>query len=72
MHLELVFRKGLRDAIVQEIERRGLDTGALAEVLGMLPSGAHALLERDNWNLQTSMRVAHALNIRVEPVAQPA
>jgi hypothetical protein len=64
------FYRSLRDAVVSEIDRRSLDADSVAEIVGMLPSGAAALLQREVWPVETALRVAGALGLRIEPRAE--
>lgn len=59
-------REKLRQIVIQEIKRRGLDKNQLAEKLGLLPSGADLLISRDSWSLEKGLRIAEALNMKVD------
>ncbi len=61
------FRRLLRDQLVQQIHDRELDVDQLAETIGMLPSGAQALMARRDWTLRTCLRVAQSLDVDVRP-----
>lgn len=61
------FRRHLRDQLVQQIRERDLDVDQLADTVGMLPSGAQALMARRDWTLGTCLRVADSLDVEVRP-----
>lgn len=62
----------LRIQVVDEIQRRGLGPRQLAESLGMLVPSAELLLDRKEWPLEVSLRVATGLGMKVEVVAKPS
>lgn len=64
-------RRRLRNDLVAKIEDRHLDSEALAELVGMLPSGAQALMTRKDWSLATCLRIAASLNCEISATVQP-
>lgn len=61
------FRRALRDQLVARIEEQQLGIDELAEAVGMLPTGAQALLSRRDWTLRTCLHVADSLGVDVRP-----
>lgn len=59
------FRRELRDQLVGRIEERQLELEEFAEAVGMLPTGAQALLSRRDWTLRTCLHVAESLGIDI-------
>ena len=53
----------LRSYVLSEIEKRSMDEGDLAEVLGLFPVAARKLVERESWSLETGIRVAESLGL---------
>lgn len=52
----------LRRVVLEDLTRRGLDDPQrLAQALGIMPSTARGLLERDHWTLHTCRWVASKL-----------
>lgn len=64
------FRRALREQLVARIEEQQLDIDELAERVGMLPSGAQALMGRHDWTLRTCLRVAESLGVDVRPTVE--
>lgn len=64
---EIRFRRALRDQLVSTIEGRNMSIDQLAQTVGMLPSGAQALMARGDWTLRTCLRVAESLGVDVHP-----
>lgn len=65
------FRRQLRDELVHHMQERDLDEGAIAEMVGLLPSGAQALMARRDWSLAMCLRVAESLDVEVHPSVAP-
>ena len=64
----------LRESLEQLAKRalqegRASDAEQLAGKLGMVPYGVEVLLEREEWALETSIRVANALGYEVTMTA---
>ena len=68
---ESFLQERLKKAVMDEINRQGLNNSQIAEKLGLLPSGAVLLLKRDFWSLETGLRVAEALNLEVKVDVRP-
>lgn len=64
-------RRHLRDALMVQIEGRRLAPEDLADLTGMLPSGARALMSRKDWSLRTCLRVAESLGYRIDASVEP-
>lgn len=64
------FRRALRDQLVVRVEELQLDIDELAEAVGMLPTGAQALLARRDWTLRTCLHVADSLGVDVHPMLE--
>lgn len=69
--LEQRIQKQLRNAILEELQRRHMSNDDLAEALKLLPAGARALLDRQNWPIEIALRIAESLNMKVELKATP-
>jgi plasmid maintenance system antidote protein VapI len=63
--MELDVQRQLRTEVEKEINRRRLSKTKLAKKLDLLPSGAQALMEREVWSIETAIRVAQCLNIKM-------
>lgn len=61
------FRRALRDELMARLQERSIDVATFAEMTGLLPAGAHALMERKDWSLSTCLRVAESLDVEVLP-----
>lgn len=61
------FRRALRDELMTRLRERGIDATEFAEMTGLLPAGAHALMERKDWSLSTCLRVADSLDVEILP-----
>lgn len=53
----------LQNEVKRKIDEKNLDEQQIAEKLDLLPSGAEALLQKDNWPIETAFRVASAFDI---------
>lgn len=62
----------LREQVLREIRRRRLAPDEIAESLGMMVPSVELLLGRQTWPLETSLRVARGLGMKVKVVAQSA
>lgn len=56
----------VREAVLANIKERNLGPRELADVLGLLPSGAEFLLQESEWPLEVGVRIASALGMSVE------
>ena len=65
------FRRQLRDELVHHMQERELKEGEIAQMVGLLPSGAQALMARRDWSLAMCLRVAESLDIEVHPSVAP-
>lgn len=63
--LERDASKLLREAVLKEIDRRGLTVEEIAELLNVMPTGASVLLKRSQWSIEVALRVAEALGVNV-------
>lgn len=59
-------RKTVEKEVREEILRRNLTAEDLAKLLGIFTSGAIVLLRRDEWNIETALRVASSLDLDVK------
>ena len=64
--VERSVQKKLHALVREEIKKRQLSIEALARELDLLPSGAQALMERQVWPIETALRVAERLKIKME------
>ena len=55
----------LQEAVRKKIEKKEWNEKILAQKLDLLPIGVKNLLERKEWSINTSMRVAAALKINL-------
>jgi len=60
----------IREAVLVEIQRRGMGASDLSELLGLLPSGAELLLQESEWPLDVGIRVAAALGLELKVSAR--
>jgi len=65
------FRRQLRDELVDHMRERDLEARDIANLVGLLPSGAEALMARRDWSLAMCLRVAESLDIEVHPSVAP-
>ena len=63
--VELSVQRELRARIVEEIGKRHLSMKDLAKELDLLPSGAESLMERPEWPIEITLRVAERLGIKM-------
>ena len=63
--IENKLSKQLQEAIRNKIDNNNWDENVLAEKLELLPSGVTNLLDRKEWPISTTIRVASALNINL-------
>jgi hypothetical protein len=59
-------RSYLREQICARIAKDNVTPDQLAERLGLLPVGAEVLLARDEWSLDTALRIAEAVGLEVK------
>lgn len=57
--------KLVREAVLREIERRGLAVDEIAELLEVMPTGVNVLLKRPDWPIEVALRMAEALDVDV-------
>lgn len=57
--------KLVREAVLREVERRGLTVDEIAELLNIMPTGASVLLKRPDWAIDVALRIAEALDVDV-------
>ena len=67
--LERKLTEILKVKVKAEIERRA-DPAGVARALGIAPQGVEALLGRSEWSLETAIRVAEALHIIDQGMAE--
>jgi hypothetical protein len=65
------FRRQLRDELVEHMRERELEEQDIADLVGLLPSGAEALMARRDWSLAMCLRVADSLDVEVHPSVAP-
>ncbi len=53
----------IREAVINKINQRGLSIEEVAQEFGLLPSGAHLLMQRTQWKLEVAVRAAEAVGI---------
>jgi predicted XRE-type DNA-binding protein len=64
--VEMRVQRKLQDQVRNNIQKRKLSVQDIARELNLLPSGAQALLERQVWSIETTLRVAERLGLDVE------
>lgn len=64
--LERDASKLVREAVLREVENRGLSVDEIAELLGIMPTGATVLMKRSQWPIEVALRIAEALDVDVK------
>lgn len=64
--LESRFSRQVREHVMREIHRRGLDDQELAEVLDLFPAGVRRLQRNQTWEVSTGLRAADALGLDMD------
>jgi len=63
--VEVAVQKSVRAWVDETILNRKISTRTLAKKLDLLPSGAQALMDQQEWSIETALRVAEKLRIRM-------
>ena len=71
LRIEHELRTLLSRELHRELQVRGIGIQELATRLDILPAGAASLLKRETWTLDAAVRVADAIDMRVELRAIP-
>jgi hypothetical protein len=62
---ELLLSNKLRRKVLQKVRENNLSEKQVADKLGLLPSGAGALLDTKEWPIHIAIRVAAAFYIKI-------
>jgi hypothetical protein len=61
--IESELSSDLRQAVLKEIDRQGIDPETLARNLDLVPTAVRALLNRDQWSLKTALVLVEGLGL---------
>lgn len=65
LEIENKFKNKCKKIIIDEINNKEIDNKRFAEILNILPSGVDILLNTQHWSIETIIRIANALDLKI-------